>query len=115
MEQAVGVQFKVERDYQSLPIEEKESYKWIEVSRNTKSALKDVVKGMVIIQDREGDIYEQFALIPDSDADLLIRARSNRTLADKTSFSIVFPGILQRDSMSCLLRLRESVKSGLLK
>ncbi|MFC3559965.1 IS4 family transposase [Pedobacter jamesrossensis] len=75
---------KFERDYQSLPIEEKESYKWIEVSRNTKSALKDVVKGMVIIQDREGDIYEQFALIPDSDADLLIRARSNRTLADKT-------------------------------
>lgn len=75
---------KFERNYQSLPIEEKESYKWIEVSNNTKSALKDVVKGMVIIQDREGDIYDQFALVPDGDADLLIRAKSNRTLSDKT-------------------------------
>jgi hypothetical protein len=75
---------KFERQYQSLPIEEKESYKWIEASNNTKSALGDVVKGMLIVQDREGDIYEQFALIPDGHTDLLVRARSNRTLADKT-------------------------------
>lgn len=75
---------KHERKYNSLPIEEKESYKWLEVSNNTKSALKDVVKGMVIIQDREGDIYEQFALIPDEQTDLLIRARTNRTLKDTT-------------------------------
>ena len=39
---------------------------------------------MVIVQDREGDIYEQFAVIPDDKTDLLIRARTNRTLADKT-------------------------------
>jgi Transposase DNA-binding len=75
---------KYERKYNSLPIEQKESYKWLEVSNNTKSALKDVVKGMVIVQDREGDIYEQFALIPDEQTDLLIRARTNRTLRDKT-------------------------------
>lgn len=75
---------KHERKYNSLPIEQKESYKWLEVSNNTKSALKDVVKGMVIVQDREGDIYEQFALIPDEQTDLLIRARTNRTLRDKT-------------------------------
>jgi hypothetical protein len=75
---------KHERKYNSLPIAEKESYKWLEVSNNTKSALKDVVQGMVIIQDREGDIYEQFALIPDEQTDLLIRARTNRVLKDKT-------------------------------
>ena len=75
---------KFERAYNSLPIEEKESYKWIEVSRNTRSALRDTVTGMVIVQDREGDIYEQFAVIPDGKTDLLIRARTNRTLADKT-------------------------------
>lgn len=75
---------KHERKYSSLPIEEKESYKWIEVSRNTQSALKDVVKGMVIIQDREGDIYEQFAVIADAQTDLLIRAGTDRTLTDKT-------------------------------
>lgn len=75
---------KHERKYNTLPIEEKESYKWIEVSKNTRKALNDIVEGMVIVQDREGDIYEQFATIPDEKTDLLIRARTNRTLADKT-------------------------------
>lgn len=75
---------KFERKYSTLPIEEKESYRWIEVSKNTQSALSDVTVGMVIVQDREGDIYEQFAVIPDAKTDLLIRASTNRTLADKT-------------------------------
>lgn len=75
---------KFERKYNALPIEQKESYRWIEVSNNTKSALSGVVTGMVIVQDREGDIYEQFATIPDGKTDLLIRARANRVLSDKT-------------------------------
>ncbi|TVZ25797.1 DDE family transposase [Gillisia sp. Hel_I_86] len=73
---------KHERQYGKLPIEEKESYKWIEVSKNTQASLRGVVAGMVIVQDREGDIYEQFATIPDAQTDLLIRARTDRTLAD---------------------------------
>jgi len=81
---------KRERRYNSLPIEEKESYKWIEVSKSTKAALGGVTSGMVIVQDREGDIYEQFAVIPDKQTDLLIRARANRILKDKTKlFSCV--------------------------
>lgn len=75
---------KHQRNYKALPIEEKESYKWIETSRNTQQALKDIVPGMVIVQDREGDIYEQFALIPNEQTDLLIRARADRVLKDKT-------------------------------
>jgi hypothetical protein len=75
---------KFEREYNKLPIEQKESYKWIEVSKNTKNVLAASVAGMLIIQDREGDIYEQFAVIPDEKTDLLIRASTNRTLADKT-------------------------------
>ncbi|MEX1137321.1 MAG: IS4 family transposase, partial [Balneolales bacterium] len=75
---------KHERQYNSLPIEQKESYKWIEVSRNTQSALGDVVEGMVIVQDREGDIYEQFAVVPNERTDLLIRCRTDRRLADGT-------------------------------
>lgn len=75
---------KFEREYNKLPIEQKESYKWIEVSNNTKNALADIVEGMVIVQDREGDIYEQFAVVADEKTDLLVRARANRTLADNT-------------------------------
>lgn len=75
---------KFERKYNTLPIEEKESYKWIETSQKTKEVLQESVQGMVIIQDREGDIYEQFATIPDEKTDLLIRSSTNRTLKDKS-------------------------------
>jgi Transposase DNA-binding len=81
---------KFEREYNKLPIEEKESYKWLEVSKNTKATLKDSVEGMVIVQDREGDIYDQLATIPDEKTDLLIRARANRTLKDKTKLFSCF-------------------------
>ncbi len=60
-----------------IPIEEKESYKWIESSINSKKKL-DQAKEIIIIQDREGDIYEQFALVPDDKTHLLIRAKTNR-------------------------------------
>jgi hypothetical protein len=73
---------KHERKYLRLPIEDKESYKWIEVSQAAKDVLTDTVEGMVIVQDREGDLYEQFATIPDERTALLIRASSNRRLAD---------------------------------
>lgn len=81
---------KFDRKYASLPIEEKESYKWIEVSNNTKSALRDVVSAVVIIQDREGDICEQFVSVPNEQTDLLIRASTNRVLRDKTKLFDTF-------------------------
>lgn len=81
---------KFERQYSQLPIEEKESYKWIEASKKTKEALADTVQGILIIQDREGDIYEQFAVIPDEKTNLLIRAKTNRTLGDKTKLFSCF-------------------------
>lgn len=87
---------KFQRKYNSLPITDKESYKWIEVSKNTKNVLKPIVEGMVIVQDREGDIYEQFATIPDEQTDLLIRAKTNRKLADGTK---LFGCLSDLDSM----------------
>jgi hypothetical protein len=66
-----------------LPIQQKESYKWIETSLNTKQALS-TAQQLIIIQDREGDIYDQFCLIPDARTHLLIRAKTNRILTDKT-------------------------------
>jgi hypothetical protein len=72
---------KHERKYKSLCIEDKESFKWIEASNKTKEALNKAAS-VVIIQDREGDIYEQFASVPDEKTDLLIRARADRSLKD---------------------------------
>jgi hypothetical protein len=71
---------KYAREYTKLPIEEKESYKWIESSNNTKKVLSEA-KAVIIVQDREGDIFEQFADIPDEKTFLLIRSQVNRTIA----------------------------------
>lgn len=73
---------KQERNYNKLPIEEKESYKWIESSQKSKEVLEKAKK-IIIVQDREGDIYEQFAIVPDEKTELLVRARANRTLLNK--------------------------------
>lgn len=72
---------KKSHERHSIPIEEKESYKWIESSINSKKTLENA-KEIIIIQDREGDIYEQFCTVPDHKTHLLIRAKSNRFLTD---------------------------------
>lgn len=72
---------KHSRGYTNLPITEKESYKWIRNSQVSKQTLSDS-NSITIIQDREGDIYEQFCHIPDSRTHLLIRVRGNRRLAN---------------------------------
>lgn len=94
---------KKERGYGKLPIEEKDSYKWIEVSKNTKEILRDVVESIIIVQDREGDIYEQFATIPDEKTDLLVRARSNRRLADGTKLFDCFLNQKPKDTYQVLV------------
>ena len=75
---------RIEREYKKQPIEDKESYKWIEVAEKSKDILKDA-DAVTFIEDREGDIYEQFALIPDEKYHLLIRSRTNRKLINGSS------------------------------
>ena len=70
---------RFERRYKRQPIAEKESYKWIEVSETSKTTLMKA-RRVTFIQDREGDIYEQFALVPDPKHHLLIRSRTTRNL-----------------------------------
>ena len=63
------------------PIEEKESNKWIKASQNSQACLSEA-KHLTIIQDRDGDIYEEFVTVPNEQTDLLIRSKANRKLAD---------------------------------
>lgn len=71
---------KTQRDYARQPIEQKESYKWIEVAQRSKKVLKQAAS-LTFIEDREGDIYEQFARVPDDSVHLLVRSRTTRKLA----------------------------------
>ena len=70
-----------ERHYQSLKIEDKESYKWIRASNRTKEVLHQA-KQVIIIQDREGDIYDQLSTVPDEKHHLIIRSKANRNLTE---------------------------------
>lgn len=69
------------RLYKKQFIEEKESFKWIKAAQKSKEVLQ-AADMITIIEDREGDIYEQFCLIPDEKTHLLIRSKDNRKLAD---------------------------------
>jgi len=72
-----GMADKYKRKYSNLPIEEKESFKWIAGSDSTKEVLSKA-KAVIIVQDREGDIFEQFVRVPDEKTFLLIRSYVNR-------------------------------------
>lgn len=68
---------KRERDYMKQPIEEKESYRWIECGLESKERLNKA-KEITIIADRESDIYEEFKIVPDVRTNLIIRSRCDR-------------------------------------
>ncbi len=69
-----------ERKYQSQAIEDKESYKWIEVSQNSKPILDEAIQ-VTFIEDREGDIFEQFVRVADDKHQLIVRSRTTRKIA----------------------------------
>lgn len=70
-----------EDDYQSLPIEEKESHRWIATGLKARTFLSTAAL-VTLITDREGDIYELFARVPDEQTHVLVRAEHDRALAD---------------------------------
>lgn len=64
---------------QRLPIEDKESYKWIRSALNSQTSLQQA-SGRILVQDREADIYELFAQELDEHTHLLVRSRCDRNL-----------------------------------
>lgn len=64
------------------PIEEKESYKWIQAFQEVIDLPLDDTE-VVTVCDREADIYEMFALAQEKQAKLLVRANYDRALMDK--------------------------------
>ena len=68
-------------EYRKQPIEEKESYRWLETAEGTKKNLPKASK-ITIIADRESDIYEEWYRIPDERTDLLTRAAHDRKLSN---------------------------------
>ncbi len=70
-----------------LPIEEKESIRWLDSMRATDEVFKGHDAKVVTVADREADIYDLFLLAEELDANYLIRASHNRKINKSTVHS----------------------------
>ncbi|WP_236849103.1 IS4 family transposase [Chryseolinea soli] len=68
---------KTQRKYKQLPVEEKESYRWINAALNTKQVLQKA-NSITIVADRESDIYQLWSRIPDEKTHLVVRSSLTR-------------------------------------
>lgn len=68
-------------DYQAQPIEAKESYRWLDTITAARAGLAGAAL-VTVVADREADIYELFARLPDAQTHVLVRAAHNRALGD---------------------------------
>jgi hypothetical protein len=64
----------------SRDIEDKESFRWIDASRIAADLLSEAAQ-LIVVGDREFDIYSQFVRVPPG-AHLIVRAAHDRRLAD---------------------------------
>lgn len=69
------------QEMKKLPIEEKESYRWLKALEKT-IAMSPADVEVVTVCDREADIYEMFAMAQEHHASLLVRASVDRSLED---------------------------------
>ena len=69
---------QVATDHQSLPITEKESFKWLQ---GFNGALPSA-KAVITVCDREGDVFELFQYAHDVQQHFIVRAMQNRVLKD---------------------------------
>lgn len=70
-----------QRKYKELPVEQKESYKWIAAADQSRRMLKASAM-ITVMADRESDIYELLAGAPDEKVHVLVRSSSNRRTDD---------------------------------
>lgn len=70
---------KADEHYEKLPIEEKESYRWIETAESARDVLSEAAC-VTFIGDRENDIYEFLDRIPNKNSEIITRVCRDRII-----------------------------------
>ena len=71
------------KEIQLIPIEEKESYKWLKPCLESLNSSLSEVNHVTFVMDREGDIIEVYDRLKGEKSDVLIRSRHNRYVLDE--------------------------------
>ena len=87
---------KHQRSYKSLPIEDKESYRWLASLQKAEEVLHQA-QMITSISDREGDIFELFALC-DEKRQVLVRSRDDRKLSTEKAQQTSLYGLLSEQA-----------------
>ena len=73
------------KDRKKKSIEEKESYRWLDVVKSVRDKLPDTLN-VVHVADREADIYDLFVCAEKNDSKILIRAVHNRCVMHEDKY-----------------------------
>jgi hypothetical protein len=74
-------QGRIQTPAKARPVEEKESYRWLETAERAKDVLSAAAQ-VTVIADRESDIYAEWARLPAPGFDLITRVMHDRALSD---------------------------------
>lgn len=100
--------------YKKLPIEEKESYRWLKGGEIAKRSLATAAQ-VTIVGDRESDIYEEWVRIPDEKTHLLTRASRDRNIAEGGSLYGFLDALPAQHTYEVSVRARKERKSRIAK
>jgi hypothetical protein len=85
-------EFGKKHSRKSRPYEEKESYKWQQVTEKCWERLLPIQKNLIFVHDREADIYEYMQYLFESNLRFIIRAEQSRKLLDNSLLMESFDG-----------------------
>jgi Transposase DDE domain len=97
-------------NYRELPIEKKESYRWLVAADGAKQALAEA-RMITHVTDREGDIFEQMDRLPDDKNHLLTRASQDRALVGGGRLFATLDGWEKKGRYTVDLPAREGKRS----
>jgi hypothetical protein len=76
---------KYAKPHDHLPVEEKESYRWLEALANTKKAMGNAE--VIGVADREADFYDLFKFSDQIGCPVLVRANADRTINRRSRYA----------------------------